>query len=35
LGRQRELAELAAFATGQGGYRWLVGGTYAGKSALL
>jgi hypothetical protein len=35
LGRQRELAELAAFATGQDGYRWLVGGAYAGKSALL
>jgi WD40 repeat protein len=35
LGRQRELAEIAAFATGQESYRWLVGGAYAGKSALL
>ena len=35
LGRQRELAEIAAFATGQDSYRWLVGGAYAGKSALL
>ena len=35
LGRQRELAEIATFATGQESYRWLVGGAYAGKSALL
>jgi hypothetical protein len=35
LGRQRELAEIATFATGQDSYRWLVGGAYAGKSALL
>jgi hypothetical protein len=35
LGRQGELAEIAAFATGEDGYRWLVGGAYAGKSALL
>jgi Trypsin-like peptidase domain/WD domain, G-beta repeat len=35
LGRQRELAEIAAFATGEDSYRWLVGGTYAGKSSLL
>jgi hypothetical protein len=35
LGRQRELAEIAAFATGEDSYRWLVGGAYAGKSALL
>jgi WD40 repeat protein len=35
LGRQQDLAEIAAFATGPGGYRWLVGGAYAGKTALL
>ncbi len=35
LGRERELAEIVAFATGTGGYRWLVGGAYAGKTALL
>jgi len=35
LGRERELAQIAAFATGGEGYRWLVGGAYAGKSALL
>jgi Trypsin-like peptidase domain/WD domain, G-beta repeat len=35
LGRQRELAEIATFATGEDGYRWLVGGAYAGKSALM
>ncbi|WP_368858541.1 trypsin-like peptidase domain-containing protein [Modestobacter marinus] len=35
LGRQRELAEIAAYATGAHGYRWLVGSAYAGKSALL
>jgi hypothetical protein len=35
LGRERELAEIAAFATGPPGYRWLVGGAYAGKTALL
>jgi hypothetical protein len=35
LGRERELAEIAAFATGPAGYRWLVGGAYAGKTALL
>ncbi|WP_222272409.1 trypsin-like peptidase domain-containing protein [Modestobacter marinus] len=35
LGRQRELADIATFATGSAGYRWLVGGAYAGKSALL
>jgi WD40 repeat protein len=34
-GRDRELAELAAFATGRDGYRWLVGGAYAGKTALV
>ena len=35
LGRERELAELAVFATGPAGYRWLVGGAFAGKTALL
>jgi Trypsin-like peptidase domain/WD domain, G-beta repeat len=35
LGRERELDEIAAFATGPAGYRWLVGGAYAGKTALL
>ena len=35
LGREQELADIAAFATGPAGYRWLVGGAYAGKTALL
>jgi hypothetical protein len=35
LGRERDLADIAAFATGPAGYRWLVGGAYAGKTALL
>src|SRR5512132_1922310 len=35
LGRQHDLAEIAALATGPAGYRWLVGGAYAGKTALL
>ena len=35
LGRERELAEIAAFATGGEGYRWLVGGAFTGKTALL
>jgi hypothetical protein len=35
LGRQQDLAKIAAFATGPAGYRWLVGGAYAGKTALL
>lgn len=34
VGRERELAELSAFATGTGGYCWLTGGAYAGKTAL-
>ncbi|MCZ2826050.1 MULTISPECIES: NACHT N-terminal Helical domain 1-containing protein [unclassified Modestobacter] len=33
--RQAELAEIAEFATGPPGYRWLVGGPWAGKTALL
>lgn len=35
LGREAELADIAAFATGAEPYRWLVGGAFAGKSALL
>ena len=35
LGRERDLADIAAFATGPAGYRWLIGGAYAGKTALL
>lgn len=35
LGRQQEIRDIAAFATGSAGYRWLVGGTFAGKTALL
>jgi WD40 repeat protein len=34
VGREAELAEIAAFAAGPPGYRWLVGGAFAGKSAL-
>lgn len=35
VGRERELAELAAFATGAEGYRWVVGESCWGKTALL
>ena len=35
LGRERELAEIATFAVGGEGYRRIVGGAFAGKSALL
>ncbi len=35
LGRGRELAELADFATGTDGYRWLTGAAWAGKTALI
>ncbi|WP_222272402.1 trypsin-like serine protease [Modestobacter marinus] len=35
LGRQHELVDIASFAMGTDGYRWLVGGAYAGKSALM
>ena len=35
LGRDRELSEIAAFATGGEGYRWLAGGAFTGKTALL
>ena len=34
LGRERELADLSTFATGEEDYRWLVGGAWAGKTAL-
>ena len=34
LSRERELAELAAFATGAAGYRWLTGGPWTRKTAL-
>jgi WD40 repeat protein len=33
--RAEELAQITAFATGDGGYRWLVGEAYAGKTSLL
>lgn len=35
LGRDEELAQIAAFATSGEGYRWLVGGAFAGKTTLL
>jgi len=35
LGRQGILAEIATFAIGAEPYRWLVGGAYTGKTALL
>jgi hypothetical protein len=35
LGRQQELAEFTAFATGAAGYRWLTGGPWTGKTALV
>jgi hypothetical protein len=35
LGREDDLAALAAFATGSEDYRWEVGGPWAGKTALL
>ena len=35
LGRDRELEEIAAFATGAEQYRWLIGGAFTGKTALL
>ena len=34
-GRKRELSEIAAFATSSQGYRWLVGGAWTGKTALV
>ena len=35
IGRHEELAEIASFATGSAGYRWLAGGAWAGKTSLL
>ncbi len=35
VGRQPELEEIAEFATGPPGYRWLIGGAWAGKTSLL
>ena len=35
LGRKRELAQFAAFATGAAGYRSLTGGPWTGKTALV
>ncbi len=35
IGRGEELAEAASFAEGSDGYRWLVGGAWAGKTSLL
>jgi len=35
LGREQELRQIADFATSSEGYRWLVGGAFTGKSALL
>jgi hypothetical protein len=34
-GRQAERADIASDAAGEEGYRWLVGGPWAGKTALL
>ncbi|MDQ2759169.1 MAG: trypsin-like peptidase domain-containing protein [Actinomycetota bacterium] len=34
-GRKHELSEIAAFATSSEGYRWIVGGAWTGKTALL
>jgi WD40 repeat protein len=34
-GRERELQQLEEFATGTDGYRWLEGGAFTGKTALL
>jgi WD40 repeat protein len=35
LDRSVELADVAAFATGDQGYRWMVGDSWAGKTALV
>jgi WD40 repeat protein len=35
LGRQAEVAEIRAFATGPAGYLWLTGEMWSGKTALL
>ena len=34
-GREKELAAISLFATSDQGYRWLVGGAFTGKSALM
>jgi WD40 repeat protein len=34
FGREKELAQLAEFATGTTGYQWITAGAYAGKTAL-
>jgi WD40 repeat protein len=35
IGRQSELRDIGEFATGPGGYRWVAGGAWAGKTTLL
>ena len=35
IGRDQDLAEIDAFATGSEGYRWIVGGAWTGKSTLV
>lgn len=35
LGRDRELAQLTAFATGPAGYQWWVAAPWAAKTALV
>ena len=35
VGRDADLADVAAFATSDRGYRWLVAGAWTGKSALM
>jgi hypothetical protein len=34
IGRKKELADIAAFATSGAGYRWITGKPWAGKTAL-
>src|SRR5262249_37401453 len=34
-GRNHELAQIVAFASSSQGYRWVVGGAWAGKTALV
>jgi WD40 repeat protein len=35
LGREQEIQDIEAFSTGNEPYRWLIGGAFSGKSALL
>ena len=35
VGREQELSQIVAFATGGERYRWLVGGAFTGKTALM